>query len=76
MRGGERGEMLAVAETDLERAWRGTPEELIQRQDPRRVLDAVCRPEILERARLADGHPAGAHHETADGAIVKRVVGH
>src|SRR5689334_25296044 len=73
MRGRERREVFAVAEADLERAWRRTAKQRVEGQHRGRVLHAVTWPEILERARLAGGHAAGAHHETADGAISKFV---
>src|SRR6185503_4390043 len=69
MRGGERGQVFAVAKADLQRARCPPAEQRIERQRRRRVVDAVTRPEILECARLADGHAAGAHDEAANRAM-------
>ena len=67
MRGGERGQVLAVAEADLDDARRAAAEQRIEIQRLRLELDAVLRPQQIERALLRVGDAPGARDEGADG---------
>src|SRR5215472_2336255 len=75
MRARERGEVLAVAEADLERAGGLAAEELprVERLVP--VLDAVLRPQLPERALLCRSDAPCTRDERADRAWM-RGIGH
>src|SRR5688572_2599753 len=66
---GERGEMLAVAEADLERTRRATSEQCIEIERRRCVFDAVTRPQIFQRAGLTRRHATGTHDEAANRTV-------
>ena len=64
MRGSERGQILAVAEADLDHARRAAAEQCIEVESPGAVeLHAILRPGFFERALLRFGDATRAGDE-------------
>src|SRR5688500_7568317 len=72
---GEIQQRFAGAEADLEHARRGATECLSRGEAAGVELDAVARPELVERAFLGNRRPPAANHEAAYGAPLGRGIG-
>lgn len=66
IRGGLLYEGLAIAEADFENDGAGSSEQLTEVEQGRIVLDAIHRPELIERALLGRGDPARTPYEAAN----------
>jgi beta-glucosidase len=69
-------QVIAVAEADLERSWRGAPKQGIEVEQPLFELDAKTRPVQFQSALLAIGDAPRAHDERAHAASEVRGLLH
>ena len=77
MRRGERREVVAVAEADLQRARRVAAEGGVEVERPARIeVDAVARPEFVQRAALRVRDATRTNDERTDAAWRFCVVVH